>query len=84
MWNVLNNMGIVQIVIDKRLLEATDRAAKRTNRNRSALVRDALKEHLRKLEVQQREERDRAGYSRRHQIPDEELGWEAEAVWPAE
>jgi len=77
-------MGIVQIVIDKRLLEATDRAAKQTNRNRSALVRDALKEHLRRLEVRRREERDRAGYSRRRQVPDEALGWEAEAVWPAE
>jgi len=78
------HMGIVQIVIDKGLLEATDRAAKQTNRNRSALVRDALKEHLRRLEVQRREERDRAGYSRRRQVPRESLNWEAEAVWPPE
>jgi metal-responsive CopG/Arc/MetJ family transcriptional regulator len=76
-------MGIVQIVIDKKLLEATDQAAKRTRRNRSALVRDALKEHLRKLEVRRREERDRAGYSSRPQIADD-ANWEAEAAWPAE
>jgi metal-responsive CopG/Arc/MetJ family transcriptional regulator len=77
-------MGIVQIVIDKRLLEATDRAAKRTNRNRSALVRDALKEHIRRLEVRRREERDRRGYCGRRKVGDEAPGWEAEAAWPAE
>ncbi|HVI07559.1 MAG TPA: ribbon-helix-helix domain-containing protein [Candidatus Binatia bacterium] len=76
-------MGIVQIVIDKELLQAADRAAKQTNRNRSALVRDALKEHLRRLEVQHREERDRTGYSRTRQDSGAALGWEAEAVWPA-
>ena len=40
-------MQIVQIVLDKKLLHAADQAAKRTKRNRSALVRDALREHLR-------------------------------------
>jgi len=80
----IQHMGIVQIVIDKRLLEATDRAAKQTNRNRSALVRDALKEHLRRLAVQRQEESDREGYSRKPQVPNEGLGWEAEASWPLE
>jgi len=80
----IQHMGIVQIVIDKRLLQATDRAAKQTNRNRSALVRDALREHLRKLEVQRQEERDRAGYSRARQVARESLDWEAEAAWPVE
>jgi len=48
----------------KKLLAATDRAARRTKRNRSALVRDALREHLRKLEIRAREERDREGYAK--------------------
>ena len=55
---------------DKRLLHATDRAARRTKKNRSALVRDALREHLRKLEVRSKEERDRHGYSRRPHASD--------------
>src|SRR3984885_8868416 len=55
----------IQVVLDKKLLEATDRAALRTKRNRSALVRDALREHLRRLTIQSLEERDRAGYSER-------------------
>jgi mRNA interferase MazF len=44
-------MKTIQIVLDKRLLEAADQAARRTRQNRSALVRDALREHLRRLEV---------------------------------
>ena len=77
-------MEIVQIVLDKRLLHATDQAARRTRRNRSALVRDALREHLRRLEIGTKEERDREGYSRQLQVHDEPQRWEAEASWPAE
>lgn len=77
-------MEIVQIVLDKRLLQAADQAARRTKKNRSALVRDALREHLRRLELQAREERDRAGYSRQPHTRGERPDWEAEAAWPAE
>jgi metal-responsive CopG/Arc/MetJ family transcriptional regulator len=77
-------MEIVQIVLDKKLLQAADRAAKRTRRNRSALVRDALREHLRRLELRASEERDREGYSRRAQADAEARGWESEAAWPEE
>jgi metal-responsive CopG/Arc/MetJ family transcriptional regulator len=77
-------MEIVQIVLDKKLLQAADEAALRTKRNRSALVRDALREHLRNLELRAREERDRQGYSRRPQTRAESNIWEAEAAWPEE
>jgi metal-responsive CopG/Arc/MetJ family transcriptional regulator len=77
-------METIQIVLDKRLLHATDQAARRTKRNRSALVRDALREHLRRLEVRAKEERDREGYSKQPRAHDESLVWEAEATWPAE
>jgi metal-responsive CopG/Arc/MetJ family transcriptional regulator len=77
-------METIQIVLDKKLLDATDQAALRTKRNRSALVRDALREHLRKLEVGAREERDGEGYSRQPQARDEWLVWEEEAAWPAQ
>ena len=84
MWSRINNMEIIQVVLDKKLLQATDQAARQTKQNRSALVRDALHEHLRRLELRAREERDRQGYSRRPQSSDESLVWEAEAAWPAE
>ena len=77
-------MQIVQVVLDKKLLQAADRAAKRTRRNRSALVRDALREHLRRLEQRASEERDRQGYSRHAQADAEARGWESEATWPEE
>ena len=77
-------MKIVQIVLDKKLLHAADQAAKRTRRNRSALVRDALREHLRRLQLRAREERDRQGYARQTQADTEARSWESEATWPEE
>jgi metal-responsive CopG/Arc/MetJ family transcriptional regulator len=77
-------MEVVQIVLDKRLLQAADQAAKRTRKNRSALVRDALREHLQRLEMRAQEERDRQGYSRKPPTSEETLAWEAEAAWPPE
>ncbi len=75
-------METIQVVLDKKLLQATDRAARRTKRNRSALVRDALREHLRRLETRAAEERDRQGYAK--QAASESRLWEAEAAWPTE
>jgi metal-responsive CopG/Arc/MetJ family transcriptional regulator len=75
-------METIQVVLDKELLRAADRAARRTRRNRSALIRDALREHIRRLEIRSREERDRQGYARQRRAPEESLVWEAEAVWP--
>jgi metal-responsive CopG/Arc/MetJ family transcriptional regulator len=77
-------MEIVQIVLDKKLLHAADQAAKRMKQNRSALVREALREHLRRLEMRASEERDRQGYSRHPQTDAEALDWESEAAWPQE
>ncbi len=81
---IIHSMETIQIVLDKKLLQATDQAARQTKRNRSALVRDALREHLRALEVRAREERDRQGYSRQPQMTGESRVWEAEAAWPPE
>ncbi len=77
-------MEIVQVVLDKKLLQAADQAAKRARQNRSALVRDALREHLRRLELRACEERDRQGYSRQSQAESEARGWESGAAWPPE
>ncbi|HTJ87908.1 MAG TPA: ribbon-helix-helix protein, CopG family [Terriglobales bacterium] len=77
-------MQVIQIVLDKRLLQAADQAAKRTRKNRSALMRDALREHLQRLELRAKEERDRQGYSRKPHVREEASAWEAEAAWPQE
>lgn len=75
-------METIQVVIDKKLLQAADRAARKTKQNRSALVREALRRHLRTLEVRSLEESDRQGYARRPQTRNESILWEPEAVWP--
>ena len=77
-------METIQVVLDKKLLQATDRVARQTKRNRSALVRDALREHLRRLQILALEERDRHGYSRQPRTADESVVWESEATWPEE
>jgi metal-responsive CopG/Arc/MetJ family transcriptional regulator len=78
------HMETVQIVLDKTLLQAADRAARRTRQNRSALVREALREHLKRLEMRASEAQDREGYARRPAKRDEFALWEGEAAWPAE
>jgi metal-responsive CopG/Arc/MetJ family transcriptional regulator len=77
-------MESIQIVLDKKLLIATDKAARKLKANRSALVREALREHLRRLEIHAKEERDRDGYSRHRSRSGNADNWEAEAKWPEE
>ena len=75
-------METIQVVIDAKLLQAADRAAQHTKVNRSALIRDALRAHLKQLKIRELEERDRQGYAARPQRPEEWEEWQAEAVWP--
>ena len=75
-------MQTIQVVLDAELLKAADCAAERARINRSALIRNALRNHLNSLRAREREERDRAGY---RAVPDSEVEvarWEAEAAWP--
>ena len=77
-------MDTVQIVLGKELLRATDRAARRHNVNRSALVREALREHLNRLATLERERRDREGYEGRPFGRGEFSMWDKVAAWPDE
>jgi len=77
-------METIQVVLDKKLLVAADQAARRTKRNRSALIRDALREHLGALEIRALEERDREGYAKHPQTEDEWAVWEKVESWPTE
>jgi metal-responsive CopG/Arc/MetJ family transcriptional regulator len=77
-------METIQVIIDRKLLQATDRAARRIKQNRSAFVRDFLREHIRNLEIREAEDQDRTGYSKQPHTPEEAALWESEAVWPVE
>ncbi len=58
----VNIVETIQVVLDAKLLKAADLAAKRQKVNRSALIRSALQEYLKRLQNQELEERDRRGY----------------------
>jgi len=50
--------------------------------NRSALVREALREYLKRLEMRELESRDRAGYQKHPDDLTEATDWEQVAAWP--
>jgi metal-responsive CopG/Arc/MetJ family transcriptional regulator len=75
-------METIQIVLDTKLLKAADIAAKRQKVNRSALIRQALQEHLRRMHAADLEERDRRGFQAQPQRTQEYCPWEEIAAWP--
>jgi metal-responsive CopG/Arc/MetJ family transcriptional regulator len=75
-------METIQVVLDSRLLKATDLAAKRHHMNRSALIREALQCHLKHLRELELEKRDRRGYLAQPQREEEFRIWEDAASWP--
>ena len=77
-------MEAIQVVLDSKLLRATELAARRTKLNRSALIREALRAHLKNLDIRARELRDRKGYEASPRDSSDLSGWEAEAIWPEE
>jgi metal-responsive CopG/Arc/MetJ family transcriptional regulator len=76
-------METIQVVLDSALLRAADGAARRARVNRSALIRKALREHLRRLQTQELEARDRQGYREHPDVSTWLEDWEEVAVWPA-
>ena len=75
-------METIQVVLDTKLLKATDLAAKRQKVNRSALVREALQQHLKRLHDLELDEQDRRGYLAQPQREEEFRVWEEAASWP--
>ena len=82
--NRIDSVQTIQIVLGKDLLRATDRAARRRHVNRSALVREALQEHLKRLATGERERRDREGYESCPLGRGEFSVWDKVAAWPDE
>ncbi|MBK5291042.1 MAG: ribbon-helix-helix protein, CopG family [Acidobacteriia bacterium] len=75
-------MKTIQVVLDTKLLQAADRAAKRQKVNRSALIRHALRQHLKRLRELESEAQDRRGYLAQPQREEEFGIWEDTAAWP--
>ena len=77
-------MQTIQVVIEEELLRSADRAASRFKLNRSALIRSALREHLKRLQYLELERREREAYERIPDDPAEFSVWDAVAAWPGE
>ena len=75
-------METIQVVLNSELLRAADGAARRARVNRSALIREALREYLKRLQTGELEARDRRGYQQRPEASAEVAGWERVAAWP--
>jgi metal-responsive CopG/Arc/MetJ family transcriptional regulator len=75
-------VSTIQVVIEDDLLRSADRAARRLKQNRSALIRDALREHLRRLTLGELERRERAAYERTPDDPAEFAVWDRAIDWP--
>ena len=75
-------METIQIVIDPELRQAADEASKKRKVNRSALIREALRAHLKKLHIEELEEIERRAYEAHPDSAEEWEVWEREAVWP--
>lgn len=75
-------MTTIQVVLEDSLLQATDRAVRQLKVNRSALIRDALREHLKRLSVLEKECRDREGYGKHPTTKSEFGAWDKVTAWP--
>ena len=75
-------MNTIQVVIEEDLLRSADRAARHLKVNRSSLIRDALREHLRRLRVGDLERREREAYEKTPDDPVEFAAWDEVAAWP--
>ena len=77
-------METIQVVMEGGLLKAANRAARKLKVNRSALIRDAVREHLKRLHTRELELQERQAYERLPDDPQEFAIWDKVAAWPRE
>lgn len=75
-------MATIHVVLDDELLGATNRAARRVKVSRSAFVPNALREHLRRLNIKELEASERRAYQEQPEDVEQVERWERVAVWP--
>jgi len=74
-------MKTVQMTLDENLISSVDKMAKRLGTTRSGFTRQALKNALREIRVNELERKHREGYKRKPVKRGEFGDWEAEQVW---
>ena len=77
-------MQTIQIVFEAELLREADLAAKKHHVNRSALIRDAVRDHLKRLRLLDLEEEECLAYQRIPASRDDEVAIAEFAAWAEE
>ena len=77
-------MQTVQVVLEPELLQEADLAAKKHHINRSALIRDALRDQLKRMRILDLEEEERLAYQRIPASREDELALAEIASWAGE
>ena len=72
------------MILDEHLLRAVNGEARRSRVNRSHVIREALREHLRRRRIRALEEQHPRSYERRPVGEDEFAAWDRVAAWPEE
>ena len=75
-------METIQVVLDKPLLLAANRLAKKGKVNRSVLIRRALREYLKGLHHKELVEQERRSYLEHPDSAAEAEVWAKIAAWP--
>lgn len=75
-------MKPVQVMLDEKLLQLLANSEEVRKRGRSAVVRQAVLEYLKRVEHDEISRRYRKAYSRTATIEKELDGWEEEGEWP--
>jgi metal-responsive CopG/Arc/MetJ family transcriptional regulator len=76
-------MKAIQVLFDERLLERLDADEEVRADGRSAVLRRAAAEYLRRRRARQTSERYRRAYgNRRRGLDDDFAGWPSEGTWP--
>ena len=77
-------MQTIQVVVEADLLQEADLAAKKHNMNRSALIRDALRDHLKRMRTLDLEEEECLAYQRIPASREDEVALVEIATWAGE
>ena len=75
-------MKAIQVTMDEGLLEKLDRHPAVRERGRSAVLREAAAEYLKRREADEIARRYRAGYRNADALDHELDGWADEGAWP--
>ena len=77
-------MKAIQVTFDEELLERLDRHPAVRERGRSAVLREAAIDYLKRRDAEEIARRYQVGYRDTAAPEDDMDGWAAEGVWPAD